>query len=341
MLDPTLERRLSDCKELVAHWKTFHEFFKIGVKGQDITPDKEAQFLNIKSKLAMLHDSFIESLTHDQNIGQNIITIVARCITLKHVHRLGPADIKKMEIEWHESYLLLNETVALLEEKKEAMDKINPTQYKMQKFRENLSMNIKWFFTSIYFKLIIGLCGLIFILFGVPMLGIYDYKNLRTTPLKPVYDIGAGFYRMVNSTYPYDDVEQVTFNKSILGSQFQSQNDPVDEDILRNIRGILQEMVDKIMASKKGFRGKYYMVNGNPLMWGEFLLGTTAEAAECVTMFKNWFDPLTTSQKNNPNSPAAKLIIFNQRNVLVVMYFHPNLRNNAQMIQEQGFKVKL
>ena len=82
MIDPVIERKYSDCKELIALWKTFHEFFKLGVRGQDITQDKEAKFLEIKSRIAMLHDSFLESLDHDQNIGQNIINIVTRCITL-------------------------------------------------------------------------------------------------------------------------------------------------------------------------------------------------------------------------------------------------------------------
>lgn len=341
MLDPTLERRLSDCKELVGNWKVFHEFFKLGVRGQDLTADKEARFLQIKSKIAMLHDSFIDSLSHDQNIGQNIITIVARCITLKHLHKLGPAEIKKMEIEWHESYLLLNETIAMLEEKKEAMDKINPTQYKMDRYKQLITMNVKHFLTSIYFKAALVLFGLIFVIFGIPMLGIYDYKNLRKTPVKPVYDVGAGLYRMMSSSYPYDDIEQVEFRKDILGSQFQAQNDPNADDILKNLRVVpgLQSFVDTIQ-SNKGTRGKFYLMNSAPIMWVDFLLEKTETAEAAVKAYNDWFNPLPTTDKNNPRHPAAKILVFNKRNCVVVMFFDPGVRSSAQTIKTDGYGIK-
>ena len=34
MIDPVVERQYSDCKELLALWRTFHDFFVMGIKGE-------------------------------------------------------------------------------------------------------------------------------------------------------------------------------------------------------------------------------------------------------------------------------------------------------------------
>lgn len=166
MINPVLDRRFADCSELVEAWKAYLDQFTAAVKAPDasgLTAEAEQRFMHTKARVAMLHDSFLESLKHDKNVGQNMIALVNRSITLRHLRKLSPSDQKKIEIEWHECYLLLNETVGQLGEERDQLANVNEFNHKMNKMKETILLNIKWFFTSIWFKLIVAFA----ILFGL------------------------------------------------------------------------------------------------------------------------------------------------------------------------------
>jgi hypothetical protein len=121
MHDPLLDQRLEHCRQLLKLWQNFHLFLGECAKhDRQFSPQEEANFLKIKSQIAILYDSFFESLGDPNRemiaTAQSIITVVENCILLRQVHRMSPAERKKMEIEWHEAYLLINATIGTLEE---------------------------------------------------------------------------------------------------------------------------------------------------------------------------------------------------------------------------------
>lgn len=223
MIDEAVERQYSDSKELLALWRTFHDFFAMGVKGENLTPEKEEQFLEIKSRVAMLHDSFMDALTHDQNIGQQVLNIISRAITLKHLNRQSVADIKKMEIEWHESYLLLNETIGVLEEKRNELAQINERQYKAAKAMGVMNQRVGNFVRSGYFKMAVVSISVLFATVGVQVLGIYDYNELGRKPaFQAPYRIGKTIYHIVNADSPWVTLDVVPRKKGDGWTGFKS-----------------------------------------------------------------------------------------------------------------------
>ncbi len=180
MIDPRLERRAADCTELVDFWKQFLELVNKAVKPpKTCTPQLEQQFINTKARIAMLHDSFMESLKHDKQVGANMLEIVNRAITLRLLQKLNEAETKKLELEWHEVYLLLNEAVSGLNEERQRIAAINEFSHNMGKVRDSFVVRFKSFLGSIYLKIAIVLGALAFAIWGVPAVGIYDYDNLR------------------------------------------------------------------------------------------------------------------------------------------------------------------
>jgi hypothetical protein len=180
MINPALERRYADCTELVDAWKGFLEYYNKAVKEQNFQPSPEAEqaFLDAKARIAMLHDSFMAALKHDQNVGQNMLSIVNRSITLRHLRKLGAADQKKIEIEWHECYLLLNETTSQLAEERDRLAEVNEFTWRMGRIQERIFLTIKAFLGSIYFKVIVAVAilgGLVFALLAA------EYEILRKT----------------------------------------------------------------------------------------------------------------------------------------------------------------
>jgi len=208
MIDPAVERQYSDTKELLALWNTFHQFFTMGKAGQEITPEKENQFLEIKSRIAMLHDSFMDALTHNQNVGQEVLSIITRAITLKHLGRLSTADVKKMEMDWHESYLLLNDTIAALEHKREELAQINETQYKASQAAGAARQKAGKFFGSFYFKLAATIAIILAATIGVQALGIYDYNELgKISALKTPFQWGKYGVRTFSPDSPWPTID--------------------------------------------------------------------------------------------------------------------------------------
>jgi len=212
MIDRDLERRLIDCRELLQIWHDFHNYFVLAVKGgENITHEREAEFLRLKSRIAMLHDSFMESLKHDQAIGQHILSIVERAITLKHINKISTAEIKKIEIEWHESYLLLSETVASMEEDVETLAEVNPTKYKMRKFKESSILALKNFFSGPLFKILLVVIGIPVLLIIVNQF--WSFSNLKKyKATKKFYYKAVDVFRIINPGLPYERFDDIKRN---------------------------------------------------------------------------------------------------------------------------------
>ena len=201
MIDPEIERQFADCQELLVLWREFHDFFSMAVKGEGITHDKEAEFLELKSQIAMLHDSFMDALTKDQNIGQEVLGIVSRSITLKHLNRQSVADIKKMEIEWHESYLLLNDTIGLLDEKRTELAGLSASQVRAGKAAGAARQHMNNILFSTYTKVAVVLV----ILAGA---GIFvPWQSFASTPaLVTPYRMGMLVVRMIAKDTPWGSI---------------------------------------------------------------------------------------------------------------------------------------
>ncbi len=191
MIDQALERRLTDCRALLKLWGLFQQYFEAAVKGEGLVPDNEKKFLDLKSRIAMLHDTFLETVEEggQSAIAQGMLDNVIRSITLRHLNRMPPADIRKMQIEWHESYLLLNETIGNLEEKQNEIAKITPSQWRSMQAKKAMARYFANLYNSNMLRGILIIGAILIVLVGLPMMGVFSYGALRDIgPLqKPVY----------------------------------------------------------------------------------------------------------------------------------------------------------
>jgi hypothetical protein len=208
MIDPLVERRYSDCRELLQLWRRYHDFFKLAVAGDGVLPEKEHEFITIKSRIAMVHDTFMDCLDRDQNIGQNVLSIVTRSITLKHLHRMSTAEIKKIELEWHESYLLLNEVIGILDDKRRQFANVSPSQYYRQFYTKKTIATIRNFVTGWVFKTIVVLVVLMVGAFAALQFGLVD-QMFKWGPTHNIVVKFEDLIRMVVSDYPYRDLSSL------------------------------------------------------------------------------------------------------------------------------------
>ncbi|AXA36370.1 MAG: hypothetical protein D6691_02505 [Candidatus Hydrogenedentota bacterium] len=298
MIDPVVERQYADTKQLLALWQQFYEFFEMARKGEGLTPDKEDQFLELKSQIAMVHDSFMDALTRDQNVGQNILDIVTRSVSLKHLNRLSVADQKKMELEWHESYLLLTDTVAELEEKRAQLATMSEAQYRAQKAAGVATQRITKILTSTYLKVAIVVIGVLFGTVGVQVLGIWDWDRLGDYPaFHTPYRVGKKIYRTFNPDSPWRNIAVSDGDRAPTGStrwpakpeiQPGSKEQIVGQIPVREVKDILSKATEyRLEQFRKGMEGVVEIHT--------FLLPSATDARQAV---QKWEDFL--------KSPAAK-----------------------------------
>lgn len=211
MEDPVLNRNLEETRELQARWSQFRDFFYMALKTDKVTPQAEKKFLDLKTRIAMLHDGFMQALKHDHNVGQNVMSIIAQCIMLKRITLMSAADIQKLELDWNEVYLLVSGTVADLEEEQDRLANINERAYKMQQFQELAVARAHNFLIGPWFKVIVFFGVIGFVVIGVPMLGLYDYYKIRSDFdwSEPAYDRIAGAIRSINPSLSYVAMDEV------------------------------------------------------------------------------------------------------------------------------------
>jgi hypothetical protein len=341
MIDSGIERRFADCKELLEIWHRFHGYFGLAVKGDMklITHDREAEFLNLKSRIAMLHDSFMESLKHDAEIGQHILTIIERSITLKHLGKLSLAEVKKMEIEWHESYLLLSETVASIEEKREVLANVNPTKYKIEKFRAELVMNMKAFLGGLYFKIL-----LVFI--GVPVLiaiinqfwPLSNLKKIKAT--RDFYYSAANIYRKILSpSMPFERFEDIPRNTDQRSGELESDKSTYTHETAASL--FRNAGIDNILLGNKvTFKDETFKIKRSydKLVILMFMIkgdDGTELAEQCVNDFNKWLNTLPPQAKT---LVASQYDVFSKNNVLIALY-SPR-ESDRKTVKELEFGVR-
>ena len=100
MQDPVLNSSLDETRELQTRWSQFHDFVKMAMGGQKVSAQAEMKFLELKSRIAMLHDGFMARLEHEQKTGQNIMNIIGDCILLGRMGNATDAERQKFEFDW-------------------------------------------------------------------------------------------------------------------------------------------------------------------------------------------------------------------------------------------------
>ncbi len=161
MKDPVLDQDIDMMHKLQEEWKLFLDIISQSLKYKTIPSEKEEEFMKVKSNLAMYHDEFVTLAEEDPQTAQNMLSLVARTISLKHLRRLSAAEVKKIEIEWHEVNFLLNNVIGELEEKRERTNQINPMTFKGKKVLANIGLFFSSLFHNTALRVIVALVILV------------------------------------------------------------------------------------------------------------------------------------------------------------------------------------
>jgi len=173
-----LDRRVSMCREFMNDWLLFNQILSAYPSPGVNKAQLENQFLKIKSKLAREHNVLRESLQSDYQIDGNTMNIISTATNLESIYSQSEVAVKKLQGEWHRSFITINETLGSVEDKKaraEAGEKIAlvPSGGMTVKGRGGISKS-----TQQSLMIVGGAAGLIAICYFVP----------------PIHDFWAGVF---------------------------------------------------------------------------------------------------------------------------------------------------
>ncbi len=123
----TMDRKVSMCREFMNDWLLFNQILSAYPSPGVNKAQLENQFLKIKSKLAREHNVLKDQLGSDYKIDSNTMGIVSGATNLETVYAQSEVAVKKLQGEWHRSFISINETLGAIEDKKaraEAGEKI-------------------------------------------------------------------------------------------------------------------------------------------------------------------------------------------------------------------------
>lgn len=196
MRDPSLEHKMQEIQELMRIWMHFYRILAAGFSPEMITPERESEFLQIKTTVAERHEDFMQIIEgikkqEDLYIGQNILSLVKRTISLREFSKLSPVEINKISIEWHDANILLNESLGTLEHRRDELAKVSQFQYNKAKWKKNLKKGFSDFVTNptvrvIFVLSVLGVIGVIIFLNWAAIEQSSIYQNYLSKVIGPI-----------------------------------------------------------------------------------------------------------------------------------------------------------
>lgn len=123
-----MNRRVNMVREFMNDWLLFNQILSAYPSPGVNKAQLENQFLKIKSKLAREHNVLKDAIGVDYMIDAGTMQIVSGATNLETIYSQSEVAVKKLQGEWHRSFISINETLGQIEDKKaraEAGEKVS------------------------------------------------------------------------------------------------------------------------------------------------------------------------------------------------------------------------
>lgn len=120
-----------------ALWMEFRKHLRKSFSSQEIQPEEEQRFLEVKSELSRLQRILAQKLPEGAQYGSKEITeVMSSSISIGTVRELPAADKKNLYQRWHECYIAMQRLLGTLDLLREGY----PVQFQVHRTR---SSNVK------------------------------------------------------------------------------------------------------------------------------------------------------------------------------------------------------
>ena len=137
MIDKKIESNIKLVKSFLEFWAKFHSAYNDCISSQIISKDDEDKFLETK---AMIKDkySYLTNTLDFKYVPHGRLTDPVNDILLLHnVRFVSEKNLKKLQDDWRDSYIFLNNILERLKNNKRRMEEFNPIGVFFKRAAEN------------------------------------------------------------------------------------------------------------------------------------------------------------------------------------------------------------
>lgn len=163
MRDRKLERKIEALKEFIQEWIGFRDFLKEALKDKTISAEKEKEFLEIKSLIARKHQGLAQVLEAEMvlSFNEELMDIVSHAVSLESMAGTSDIQFRKIENDWHLSYINLNKLLGRLETEKDQLAKISGVKVSLSRFVEGVRRLCRGGVKLVLVLVLLGIIGLV------------------------------------------------------------------------------------------------------------------------------------------------------------------------------------
>ncbi|MCD5401088.1 hypothetical protein LR013_00625 [candidate division NPL-UPA2 bacterium] len=125
MEDKKLEGKIELLKEFIEEWVGFRDFLKDALRDKTLSAEEERKFLEIKSQVTRKYQALTQALEEDFIPDEKLMDIVSHAVSLESMAGTSDLQFRKIENDWHLSYIHLNKLLGSLESERDRLANVS------------------------------------------------------------------------------------------------------------------------------------------------------------------------------------------------------------------------
>jgi hypothetical protein len=110
---------INKTREFIELWKKFNQIYKEAMGKAAITEEEEELFLETKSIVARKFQTLVDSLSVERSTIERTYDVINQILSLKSISTISEEALRKLNVDWHQSYISLNRLLGHLEAQKD------------------------------------------------------------------------------------------------------------------------------------------------------------------------------------------------------------------------------
>ncbi|MDP2928462.1 MAG: hypothetical protein Q8O01_00165 [Candidatus Omnitrophota bacterium] len=144
MVDKKTESDIKTVKSFLEFWVKFHSIYSGVVSRESISKEDESKLLETKEIIKNKYDGLKNGLEFKYMPHGRLTDPVSDVLGINNVRFMAEKNLKKLEGDWKDSYVFLNNILERLENNKRRLDQFNPMGVFIKKiFEEGITKRLR------------------------------------------------------------------------------------------------------------------------------------------------------------------------------------------------------
>jgi hypothetical protein len=136
MIDKKTESDIKTVRSFLEVWGKFHSIYSGVISSENISKEDEQKLLETKEIIKNKYEGLRSGLEFKYVPHGRLTDPVSDILGINNVRFVAEKNLKKLQGDWKDSYVFLNNILERLENKKRRLDQFNPMAVFVKKFFE-------------------------------------------------------------------------------------------------------------------------------------------------------------------------------------------------------------